>query len=181
MKKVLIFIVFNIFVFANELVNMPLYTLFKKNYYSYICKNRWSYINKYIGKREDLLSLVAYSCLKKHKLTFALDIAKSLRFTKIGRINSSYIISLFAIKTYLVRYIVDNFNIQEIKMPFLKDDDLAEVFFLTQKKLPKVIHNGFILKNNNSFIEVNYSIKTNEILLKFYNKDKILQRKEIYW
>jgi len=166
---------------ASELDNIPLQTLFKNNYYTYICKNRWKYINKYLGKREDLLSIVAYSCLKKHKLTLALDVAKALRFTKMGRINSSYITSLFAIKSYLIRYVEDNFNLRNITFPEIKGDDLAKVFFLTQQKLPKVSNNGYILNLDNKKIEVNYSVKSNEITLSFYDKNDNLIRKEIYW
>lgn len=182
MKKLIFFILSVTILFSNDLSKISLTTLFKNHYYSYICLNRWIYINRYLGKREDLLSLVAYSCLKTHKLTFALDLAKALRFTKMGRINSTYIVSLFAIKNYLVRYIEDGFDIKTIKLPLLKGDDLAEVFFMTQRKLPKVSNHSFILKDNNdNLIEVSYSIKRNEISLKFYDKNKNLIRKDIYW
>ena len=181
MRRLLILMFIFTLSFSSELDNIPLQTLFKNNYYTYICRNRWKYINKYLGKREDLLSIVAYSCLKKHKLTLALDVAKALRFTKMGRINSSYIISLFAIKSYLIRYIKDNFNLKNITFPEIKGDDLAKVFFLTQKKNPKVSNNGYFLNLENEKIEVNYSVKSNEITLSFYDKNNNLIRKEIYW
>jgi len=167
--------------FSDSLQNESLITLFKKNYFTYICQNRWRYINKYLGKREDLLSIVAFSCLKKHKLTLALDVAKALRFTKLGRINSSYIVSLFAIKSYLIRYIEDNFDVKSIKLPIIRGDDLGKVFLIVQKTLPKVKDNKFFVKLGSNLVEVDYSIKTNEIALKFFDKSNNLIRKEIYW
>jgi len=99
----------------------------------------------------------------------------------MGRINSTYIVSLFAIKNYLIRYIEDGFDIKSIKLPLLKGDDLATIFFITQKKLPKVTNHGFVLKDKKNLIEVNYSVKRNEISIKFYDKNKNLVRKDIYW
>jgi len=167
--------------FGNNLKNKPIVFLFKHNYFSYLCSHRWEYINKYIGKREDLLSLVGYSCLKKHWIIPALDVAKALRFTKMGRINSSYITSLFTIKIFLIRYIEDNFNIKDIKIPSIEDDDLGKVFILTQKRLPKVKNGSFILKTDRGFIKTEYKIKRGEIILTFYDKNNKLIKKERYW
>jgi len=177
---IILLFIFNLS-FGDDLKNKSIVFLFKHNYFSYLCNHRWDYINKYLGKREDLLSLVGYSCLKKHWIIPALDVAKALRFTKMGRINSSYITSLFAIKIFLIRYIEDNFNIKDIKVPSIEGDDLGRVFILAQKNLPIVRSESFILKTDKGFIKTEYKIKTGEIILSFYDKKNNLIRKEKYW
>lgn len=178
--RILIVFIFILFLKADTLSNKTIPYLFKNNYYSYLCINRWKYINQYVGKREDLLSIVAYSCLKKHYLTYALDLAKNLRFTKEGRINSTYIVSLFTIKNFLIRYILDDFDISYIKMPYIKSDDLGKVFILAQKQKPKIKNNSFTIKDKNFNINVNYDLENNTIILNFY-KDNNLIKKEKYW
>jgi len=167
--------------FGEDLKNKSLIFLFKNNYYTYICTHRWEYINKYLKKREDLLSIVGYSCLKKHWIIPALDVAKALRFTKMGRENSSYIVTLFTIKNFLIRYIEDNFNIKDIKIPLIKGDDLSKVFVLTQKVLPKVENESFVLKTNENLIKIEYNLEKGEIILGFYDKNNKLIKKERYW
>lgn len=165
---------------ADNLQNKSVIYLFKNHYYSYLCLNRWKFINEYVGKREDLLSIVAYACLKKHYLTYALDLAKNLRYTKEGRENSTYIISLFTIKNFLMRYIMDNFDISIINIPYIESDDLGKVFLLTKQEKPIVNKNRYILKDKNENIEVSYDIKANDIVIKFF-KNKKLIKKEKYW
>ena len=165
---------------ASSLKNKSIIYLFKNKYFNYLCLHRWQYINKYLGKREDLLSLVAYSCLKKHYLTYALDLAKAMRFTKEGRINSTYIISLFSIKNYILRYIMDNFDLSIINIPFIDSDDLGKIFILIKKQKPKVKNNTLYLNYQNIKIKVKYSIKNNTIILEFFKDDKLL-KKDIYW
>ena len=141
MRFILIFIF--VYAFSFDLSNKSLIYLFKNNYYSYICQNRWKYINEYFKKREDLLSLVAYSCIKKKYITYALDLAKAMRFTKLGRNNSNYIATLFNIKTLLRRYLVDKISLDGIELPYVVDNDLGKVFFLIKKQHPK-IENNFV-------------------------------------
>jgi len=181
MKFIFVFIFIFSLSFGEDLKNKSLIFLFKNNYYTYICTHRWEYINKYLKKREDLLSIVGYSCLKKHWIIPALDVAKALRFTKMGRENSSYIVTLFTIKNFLIRYIEDNFNIKDINIPVIEGDNLGKVFVLTQKLSPKVKNESFTLKTNNETIKVKYLINTGELVLSFYDKNNNLIKKEKYW
>lgn len=179
MRLFLLF-VFVLFLRADDLSNKTIPYLFKNHYYSYLCLNRWRYINKFAGKREDLLSIVAYSCLKKHYLVYALDLAKNLRYTKAGRINSTYIVSLFAIKNFLIRYIEDKFNLNNIAIPYIENDDLGKIFYLTKEKNPKVDNNSYELNLSNTKVKINYDIKTNELILSFFKNNQLV-KKEKYW
>jgi len=165
---------------SENLKDKSLIYLFKNSYYSYICLHRWEYINKYIGKREDLLSIVGYSCLKKHWIIPALDVAKSLRYTKIGRINAYYISSLFMIKKILIRYLEDKINISDIKIPTIEDDDLGKIFNIVQKTLPKVTNKNIKIKMDGNDVDIQYLPETNQIDIKFYKENKLL-KEEKYW
>ena len=179
MKKLIIFIlVLNIY--ALDLSRQSLVYLFKNNYFSFICQKRWKYINEYVGKREDLLSLVAYSCLKKHQITLALDLAKALRYTKTGRINSNYIATLFNIKTLLIRYVEDKASLDSINIPYVLDDDLGKVFYLVKEQKPVVKNSSFSVKTKKGKINVFYDLNNNNFILKIYKNSKLL-KKEIYW
>ncbi len=180
MKKLIIFILF-LNIYALDLSKQSVGYLFKNNYFSFICQQRWKYINKYLGKREDLLSLVGYSCLKEHHITSALDVAKALRFTKMGRTNANYIATLFNIKTILIRYVKDNIPLTLIKFPFVLDDDLGKVFYFVQTQKPVVNNNFFVVHTKKGEkIEVFYNIKTNNFILNFYKGSKLI-KKDIYW
>ncbi len=176
--RVLLILIFILFLRADDLSNKTIPYLFKNHYYSYLCLNRWRYINKFVGKREDLLSIVAYSCLKKHYLVYALDLAKNLRYTKVGRINSTYIISLFTIKNFLIRYIEDGFDIKTIKIPYIEGDDLGKVFYLTEKKNPKIEHNSYKLDVNDTKINITYDIKADILILNFYKNGKLIKKEK---
>ena len=181
MKKIII-LIFLLIVNINawDLSKKDITYLFKNHYFSFICKHRWKYINKYIGKREDLLSLVGYSCLKKHQLIPALDVAKSLRYTKMGRTNANYIATLFNIKTMLIRYLLDKISLDDISIPYVLDDDLGKVFYLTKSQKPKSKNGKFKIKDKDKEIEVSFDMKNNNIILKFY-KDSKLIKKDMYW
>jgi hypothetical protein len=176
LKKLILFFLFNIFLFSKEIA---LNVVFQKGYYSKICMNRWKYINKYVNKREDLLSLVAYACLKKKYLTPALDLAKVLKVTTIGRKNATYITTLFLMKKLILEFILDNIDIKNIKLPIIKDDLLGVVFYNIQK-------NNFVKKNNRIIIQNNekklivYINKNYNIVIESFVENE-LQNKDIYW
>jgi len=178
--RILLAVLFFVFLKADNLQNKSIVFLFKHNYYSYLCTHRWLYINRYEGKREDLLSVVAYACLKKHYLTYALDLAKNLRYTKEGRINSTYIISLFTIKNFIMRYIEDGFDISNIQIPNIESDDLGKVFILTKIQKPKTENGSYRVNGGEYNISVSYKIKTNELILEFYKGSQLI-KKEKYW
>jgi len=136
MKRVLIiFFIFTILFSKDKLENKTLMELFNEHYYSYICSKRWNYINEYNNKREDLLSLVAYACLKKRFITPALDLAKVLKTTKEGRKNATYIVTLFLMKKLLIQLINDNIKIEYIKLPEIQDNSLGIVFGVASNTL----------------------------------------------
>jgi len=182
MKKIIVFFVLLNFAFAtNEnLKNMDLITLFKNNYYSYICNNRWNYINKYVNKNEKLLSLVLYACLKKRYLTPALDIAKVLTVTKEGRTNATYITTLFLMKKLLIQILNGDLTIGNLNLPIIKDNTLGIVFY-------QIEHNNYKLQDKKIFTNFNnkkfitYISDDNNIVIETYDKNNNLIKREFYW
>ena len=177
--RVLIAFCFFMFLYAKDYKDMSLVELFKNKYYTYICMHRWVYIDKY-QKSEDLLSLVAYSCLKKHYLTPALDLSKTLRFTKEGRINGIYINTLYLMKLLLISYINNEKELLKVKLPKIPNETLAEVFYLVKKQKPPVSGDSFEVKDANTTYEVKYSAKENTLTIDLYENGKKL-KKEKYW
>jgi hypothetical protein len=175
LKKVLLISMFTI-LFSNELL---LKEEFKNGHYSKICMDRWRYINKYVNKREDLLSFVAYACLKKKYLTPALDLAKVLKVTTLGRKNATYITTLFLMKKLILEFIFDGLDFKSIKLPIIKDDTLGIVFYHIQK-------NNFTRENGKIVIQIDketlvvYPNKNYNIVIEHFIDDK-LKSKDIYW
>jgi hypothetical protein len=172
-----IFLIFFSFIllYAEE----SLTQLFKKGYYTKICINRWSYINKYVNKREDLLSIVAYSCLKKRYLTPALDLAKVLNKTPLGRKNATYITTLFLMKKLLLQVLLDDLDLNSIKLPIIKDNNLGIVFFEIQNGNYKIKNNKIFIKNESRMYKVYYNKHYNIVVEEFMN-DKLI-KKDLYW
>ena len=183
MKFISLFFVLllNLYASDNNLSNKSLVYLFKYRYYTYICLNRWKYISKYMKKREDLLSIVAYSCLKKKYITYALDLAKNMRFTVLGRNNANYIATLFNIKTILRRYLVDGIPLNGVEFPYVVNNNLGKVFNLIKQQNPQVKNNAVLLNNGDEKILVTYKIETDEIILDFLDNQGHFLRKERYW
>ena len=182
MKKIWVFFVFFNFIFAsqNNYKNMSLIELFNNKYYSYICDNRWNFINKYNNKREDLLSLVAYACLKKRYLTPALDLAKVLKVTKEGRKNATYIVTLFLMKKLIMQIINDDLQIGEVKLPTIKDNSLGKAFCLIEKGNFKKKDNTLeIVISKDTIYKVWISRNNNVVVDTIYNG--ILKKREYYW
>jgi len=180
MKKVIVTIFSVCFLFSKNIDNMSLVELYKNYYYSYICNKRWFYINKFVNKREDLLSLVAYSCLKKGHLVPALDIAKVLKTTKEGRKNATYIATLFLIKKLIIQVISDKLDISSIKLPIIKDHILGEIYYLLQNNNNYQINNNKLaLKHKDFLYEVLLTQKGNLLIKTFQNN--ILIKKELIW
>jgi len=181
MKKLIIFILF-LNIYAFDLSKQSIVYLFKNHYFNFICQHRWQYINKYLGKREDLLSIVGYSCLKEHHITLALDVAKALRFTKTGRINANYIATLFNIKTLLIRYVYnDKISLKLINNSYILDDDLGKVFYFAKIQKPIVKNNTFsVYTKTGEKIKVFYDVKSNIFILSFYKNSKLIKKDE-YW
>jgi hypothetical protein len=177
LKKIIISLcIFSAILFSKDI---PLNLAFERGYYSKICMNRWYYINKYVNKREDLLSLVAYACLKKRYLTPALDLAKVLKTTPVGRKNATYITTLFLMKKLILQYIFDNIDLRNIKLPIIKDDLLGKVFCKIQNgNFLKERNTIFIKENNKEFVV--YPNKNYNIVIKIYINN-ILNKKVIYW
>ncbi len=180
MRLLLIVLIFLSTLFGDNLEKMSLMQLFKNKYYSYICMHRWIYINKYEKKNEKLLSVVAYACLKKHFLTPALDLSKVLRITKAGRINATYIDTLFLIKLLIVRYIYDDYNISQLKIPDVEGSLLAKVFYLAQKQHPKVTENSFEVSDANNTYIVTFKQDINNIIITTLQNGKVI-KKDKYW
>jgi len=181
MKKILAIVLLFKLLFSadNNLENKNLMELFNGHYYSYICSRRWNYINKYNNKREDLLSLVAYACLKKRFLTPALDLAKVLKVTKEGRKNATYIVTLFLMKKLLIQVLNDNIKIDYIKLPQIRDNTLGIVFGLIEKGVYEKQDSEIIIKNNDTVYKVKVS-KNGNIIIDTLKNSQLLKR-EYYW
>jgi hypothetical protein len=155
-----------------------LVTLFKKGAYNQICKYRWTYINRFRGSDERLLSLVAYSCLKLGQITPALDVAKNLYRTPGGRQNGVYITTLFLMKQLLLQVINDNLTLENVKLPIIKGELLGEVFQRVQKGLYQKEGNMLVIDNGIYQVEATFD---GNILIRKYDDDGNLLEKELYW
>jgi len=167
-------------IFVTESKSQSVVELFKKGEYKYLCMNRWRYIKKYKLKREDLLSLVAYSCVKIHYLTPALDLAKALRVTKEGRINATYITTLYLIKLLTIQYLYNEKDLLKIKLPNIKNDLLGYIFSLIQEQKPKVINLSAEITDKNRRYIIEFRPKINNLIIKIYQGNSLI-KKEIYW
>ena len=175
--RVLILLIFVTFLFSEEIA-LP--TLFKKGFYTQICNKRWSYINKYVNKREDLLSIVAYSCLKKGYLIPALDLAKVLKTTPMGRKNATYITTLFLMKKLILEYIFDDFDLKKVKLPKIGDNLLGIVFnYLSSNKVSKRTKSYIVILDKNKKIIVNVS-KNYNLIIEIYINNKLIKKAK-YW
>jgi hypothetical protein len=181
MKKILLFVFFLHIVYASDdnLKNMSLLELFNKQYYTYICDRRWQYINEYNNKREDLLSLVAYACLKKRYLTPALDLAKVLKATKEGRRNATYIVTLFLMKKLIIQYFNDGLSLRGIKLPKITDNTLGIVFNYIESGKYEKKDNYLVIKTPDILYKVTIS-KNNNIVIETYKNNK-LEKREYFW
>jgi len=180
---VFVFIIFTTSLFAKSnksLKNVSVVDLFKQKEYKYICDHRWNYINRYERKREDILSLVAYSCLKVHYLTPALDLAKVLRVTKEGRINATYINTLFLMKLLIIQYLYNENELLDVKLPAISNYLLADVFYLLQKQKPSVDNLKTEVKDNNKTYVITYKPSINDIIIDIYKDGKKI-KKEMFW
>ena len=185
MKKLfaIVFIIFAVSLFARSnksLKNVSVVDLFKLKEYKYICDHRWHYINRYELKREDILSLVAYSCLKVHYLTPALDLAKVLRVTKEGRINATYINTLYLMKLLLIQYLYNENALLDVKLPEISNDMLAHVFYLVQKQKPDVKDLKTEVSDEEKTYKIKYKPSINDIIIDIYKDGKKI-KKEMYW
>ena len=169
-----------IFIFSTSLFAQSVVELFKKEQYSYLCLHRWKYINKYQLKREDLLSLVAYACIKKHYLTPALDLAKTLRMTKEGRINATYITTLYLIKLLIIHYLNNEKEFLNVSIPNIENDLLGYIFTLIQKQKPPVVNLSTEVADKNKRYVIEFKPKINNLIINIYNGQSLI-KKEIYW
>jgi len=174
--RVLIISIFVTFLFSEQL-SLPV--LFKKGFYTQICNKRWVYINKYVHKREDLLSIVAYSCLKKGYLTPALDLAKVLNTTSVGRKNATYITTLFLMKKLLLEALFDNNKGKNIKLPEIKDNMLGVVFSYWASGKYRKEDNTIVINDKNKKFVISVT-KYYNLLIKMY-LDNNLIKKEKFW
>jgi len=180
MRKVVITTLFSFcFLFSEDIDNMTLIDLYKNYHYSHICSRRWVYINRFVNKREDLLALVAQSCLKTGNLIPALDVAKMLKNTKEGRKNATYIATLFLMKKLIIQVFIDKLNISPIKLPIIKDYTLGKIYSLLQKNSYKIDGNRLTIKDE----EFSYKIllmKKENLLIKTF-KNGTLIKEETIW
>jgi hypothetical protein len=153
--------------------------LFAQKKFSYICDKRWDFINRYNNKNEDLLSLVAYSCLKKRYITPALDLAKVLKITKEGRKNATYIVTLFLMKKLIIQMLNDDMPVSNLNLPKITDNDLGMVFLYIQEGRFKKESRGIVINTDKSVYKVRLT-KRNNVLIEKYRGDKLIKR-EYYW
>ncbi len=181
MKKILLFFVlFNmLFSAENNLKNLSLTELFNQKKYAYICDKRWDFIDKYNNKKEDLLSLVAYACLKKRNITPALDLAKVLKVTKEGRKNATYIVTLFLMKKLIIQMLNDDMSITNVSLPQITDNNLGKAFYYIQEG--KFTKNNYkiTIKTDKNVYKIRLT-NHNNVLIEEYSGDKLIKR-EYYW
>ena len=175
MRVIILLSILFIFTFSN---NLSLLELYKKKQYLYICHKRWRYINKY-SNNEELLFLVASSCLKNGYIIPALDVSKVLKKTKKGRTNATYIATLFLMKKLIIQIIEDNLDVSSIKLPLIKDHLLGQIYNQIQNSNFRLENNKLIIKIDKKIFEVSLN-KEKNLLIKIFVNNKLIDKKSIW-
>lgn len=161
-KIFLIFLITNL-AFANILTD------FKNQNYQKICNMK----NIETIKNEKLLSLVGISCVKIDKLYLLPFIIRRLKHTKIGRLNSIYLLTIYTQKKLLYSYFFDNLNLSNFSLP---DTDyiISHVFYKIKNHHFKVEQNVYIVKYNKEIYKI-YK-KGTKLFIDEYKNNKLIKR-----
>jgi len=143
---------------------------FKNQEYNTICN--FKNINRI--KDEKVLSLVGISCVKTDKLYLLPFIIKKLKHTKIGRLNSVYLLTIYMQKKLLYSFFFDNLNLNNFNLP---DTDyiLSHIFYSIKHKNYKIQGNEYIIKYANEIIKV-YK-QQDKLFVDEYKNGKLIKRR----
>jgi len=143
---------------------------FKNQEYNTICN--FKNINRI--KDEKVLSLVGISCVKIDKLYLLPFIIKKLKHTKIGRLNSIYLLTIYMQKKLLYSYFFDNLDLSNFNLP---DTDyiLSHIFYNIKHKSFKKEGNVYMIKYANKLIKV-YK-QQDKLFVEEYSNGKLIKRR----
>ncbi len=159
-----------ILLFASLLFAKPnLLTDFKNQQYTNLCtiKN----INQL--KDEKSLSLIGISCVRTDRLYLLPFIIRKLKRTKIGRLNSIYLLTILMQKKLLYSYFFDNLNLNNFDLP---DTDyiISHVFYKVKKNDFKKDKDIYIIKYTDEVIKV-YK-RGDKLFMDEYKDNKLIKR-----
>ena len=159
---ILIFMVVN-FLFANILTD------FKNHNYNDICQIK----NIENTKNEKILSLIGISCVKIDKLYLLPFVIKRLKHTKIGRLNSIYLLTIYMQKKLLYSYFFDNLNLNNFDLP---DTDylISHIFYEIKHNNYKKLGNIYIIQYDDEIYKV-YK-KGTKLFVDEYKNNKLIKR-----
>ena len=164
MKTKIFFILLSIcFTYANVLND------FKNQNYKNICNIKT--INSL--NDEKILSLVGISCVKTDKLYLLPFIIKKLKHTKIGRLNSVYLLTIYMQKKLLYSFMYDNLILDNFNLP---DTDyiISHVFYKIKNKDYKKDKNVIIIHYNDEMIKIYKD--GDKLFIDEYKHNKLLKR-----
>ena len=164
MKNKLFFLLLSVcFIYAGVLDD------FKNKNYSIICNIKK--INSITD--EKVLSLVGISCVKTDRLYLLPFIIKKLKHTKIGRLNSIYLLTIYMQKKLLYSFVFDNLNLDSFNLP---DTDyiISHVFYKIKRKEYKKLGDKLIINYNGETIKV-YK-EGDKLFIDEYKNNKLIKR-----
>ncbi len=163
-SKIFVLLVFFIFTKADVINN------FKKQNYSSVC----SFNNISVTKDENILSVIGISCVKSDKLYLLPYIIKKLKYTKIGRKNSIYLLTIYMQKKLLYSYFFDHLPLNGFALP--KTDYILSVIFNKIKNNDyKKAGDIIIIKYKKKIIQV-YPLK-NKLFVDEYLNNNLIKRR----
>ncbi len=142
---------------------------FKNHKYKKICNIKM--INSITD--EKVLSLVGISCVKTDRLYLLPFIIKKLKHTKIGRLNSIYLLTIYMQKKLLYSFMFDKLILNNFNLP---DTDyiISHVFYKIKNKEYKKSKNIIVLDYNEEIIKVYKD--GDKLFIDEYKNNKLLKR-----
>ena len=143
---------------------------FKNRNYEYIC----NFNNINTLKDEKILSLVGISCVKSDRLYLLPFIIRKLKKTKIGRLNSIYLLTIYMQKKLLYSYFFDKLNLDNFNLP---DTDyiLSHIFYKIKNNDFKKDGDIYIIKYADEIIKV-YT-QEDKLIVEEYKNNQLIKRR----
>ena len=162
-SKIFIFFLIVNIAFANILTD------FKNKNYQKICNIK----NINTIKNEKLLSLIGIGCVKIDRLYLLPFIIRKLKHTKIGRLNSIYLLTIYMQKKLLYSYFFDNLNLSSFNLP---DTDyiISHVFYEIKHNNYKKLGNIYVIQYGDEIYKV-YK-KGTKLFVDEYKDNKLIKR-----
>ena len=178
MKMFFLLLFSALFLFA-KVEKEDVYNAYKNKNFTQSCKLGMSILGR--EKRdENFVSVVGLSCINADMIDTAVNSAKYLKATAIGRNNASYIASIFLIKKLLLQFMFNDTDISTLSLP--KSDHVLSIVFenVSQKKY-KIVEGVYFVTQGEYTYSLSKTIDTyNKIVIRKFKGLHPLEQ-HIYW